>query len=48
MQFLGNGSLNTPKIEKLMKAIFSVGSVPMLYNEDLRSAELITERVNSW
>jgi hypothetical protein len=35
--FLGNGLVNTPiKIEELLKAAFSVGSAPMLYNEDPR------------
>jgi hypothetical protein len=30
-------------IEELLKAVFSVGFIPRLYNEDPRSAELITE-----
>jgi hypothetical protein len=42
--FLGNGSVNTPTTDELLKAVFSVGSARRLYNEDHRSAELITER----
>jgi hypothetical protein len=43
--FLGNGSVNTPTtIEDLLKAVFSVGSAPRLYNKDPRTAEVITER----
>jgi hypothetical protein len=32
-------------IEELLKAMFSVGSAPRLYNEDPRPAELVVERV---
>jgi hypothetical protein len=31
-------------IEKLLKAVFSVGSTPRLYNENPRPAEKIIER----
>jgi hypothetical protein len=42
---LSNGLLNTPKIiEKLLKAMYSVGSAPRLYNEDLRPADKMIER----
>jgi hypothetical protein len=42
--FLSNGSLNTPTTtEELLKAVFSVGSAPMLYNEDPRPTALMTE-----
>jgi hypothetical protein len=38
--------VNTPTtIEELLKAVFSVGSVPKLYNEDSRPAERIIESV---
>jgi hypothetical protein len=30
---------NTPKIDELLKAVFSVGSAPRLYNEDPMPAE---------
>jgi hypothetical protein len=33
----------TTTIEKLLKAVFSVGSSPRLYNENLRPAELISQ-----
>jgi hypothetical protein len=37
---LGNGSVIKPAlIEELLKAVFSVGSAPRLYNEDPRTAE---------
>jgi hypothetical protein len=40
--FLGNGSVNTPTTkEEVLKAVFSVVSVPRLYIEDPRPAELI-------
>jgi hypothetical protein len=42
--FLGNGSVNTPTIEKLLKAVFSVGSASRVYNEDTGPAERINER----
>jgi hypothetical protein len=37
--FIGNASVNTPTIEELLKAVFSVGSAPRLYNEDPKAAE---------
>jgi hypothetical protein len=37
--FLANGSINTATtIEELLKAVFSVGSSPRLYNKDYRPA----------
>jgi hypothetical protein len=42
--FLGNGSVNTHTIEKLLKAVFSIWSASRLYKEDPRPAELITEK----
>jgi hypothetical protein len=40
---LGNGSVNTPTtIEDVLKAVFSVGSSPRLYNVNPRPTELIT------
>jgi tRNA U34 5-carboxymethylaminomethyl modifying enzyme MnmG/GidA len=43
--FIGNGSLNSPTtLEELFKEVFSVGSVPRLYNEEPRSAQRIIER----
>jgi hypothetical protein len=43
--FLGNRSVNT--IEERLKAVFSVGSAPRLYNEDPRTdrRDLSSERV---
>jgi hypothetical protein len=37
--FIDNGSINTPTIEELLKAVFSVGSASRLYNEDPMPAE---------
>jgi hypothetical protein len=52
LPFLGNGSVNlTITIEKLLEAVFSVGSTQSLYNEDPRPTKGITEKqlaVDSW
>jgi hypothetical protein len=33
---------------ELLKAVFSVGSSPRLYNEDPRPPELMIDRVEGW
>jgi hypothetical protein len=41
---LGNGSIDKPTtIEKLFKAVFSLGSTPRLYNEDPKPAERVED-----